>query len=280
MCEIMKISRHVFVLQKVGHTQMQGMEQGLVFLNVGDSFCMITIPPNHGHCLFKRRFENRNVLGGWVKKGCHPNRRAFEEYHRQNSKDCADSENGIIPSLLNQILHVILTAEELLTDVNSARRVKAVSLLSVGFFFGGAASMYSQDEEKTIKPPGITRGLTSVPKRIGERKRRIPVATAEARHFITASASEKVSNILLSWKDLTFIHGSDSKTNHRIAHYDQDCSQRIVARPEVGLICFYQFEGDVQQDIDTYTGCIEKHILGVQRLIMALQKSLVVNTGH
>jgi hypothetical protein len=43
------------------------MEQGLVFLNVGDSFCMITIPPNHGHCLFKRRFEKRNVLGGWAK---------------------------------------------------------------------------------------------------------------------------------------------------------------------------------------------------------------------
>jgi hypothetical protein len=53
---------------------------------------------------------------------------------------------------------------------------------------------YSHDEMKTINPPGTASGVIEVPEIAGERKRSIPVATAVARHLITASASSAVRN--------------------------------------------------------------------------------------
>jgi hypothetical protein len=41
----------------------------------------------------------------------------------------------------------------------------------------------------TINPPGTVRGVIEEPEMAGDKKRRIPVATAVARHLITASAS-------------------------------------------------------------------------------------------
>jgi hypothetical protein len=69
-------------------------------------------------------------------------------------------------------------------------------------FFSAGDLTYSHDEMKTIKPPGIVRGVIDVPEIAGDTKRSIPVATAVARHLITASASStiqiRVSNILKS----------------------------------------------------------------------------------
>lgn len=53
--------------------------------------------------------------------------------------------------------------------------------------------MYSQDEMKTMRPPGIVSGDMAVPNRIGDRYSRILVATAEAKHLTTALASTLVS---------------------------------------------------------------------------------------
>jgi hypothetical protein len=65
--------------------------------------------------------------------------------------------------------------------------------LSSGLFTAGEVT-YSQDEMETINPPGIVSGVIEVPEIVGERKRSIPVATAVARHLITASASSAVRN--------------------------------------------------------------------------------------
>ncbi len=56
-------------------------------------------------------------------------------------------------------------------------------------FLGAGESMYSHDEMKTMSPPGMMRGAIVVPNRIGEMYSKIPVATAVARHLITALAS-------------------------------------------------------------------------------------------
>jgi hypothetical protein len=73
-------------------------------------------------------------------------------------------------------------------------------ILSPSFQLGSCSSdfisagdlTYSHDEMKTIKPPGIVRGVIDVPEIAGDTKRSIPVATAVARHLITASASSKI----------------------------------------------------------------------------------------
>jgi hypothetical protein len=59
-------------------------------------------------------------------------------------------------------------------------------------FFSAGDLTYSHDEMKTIKPPGIVRGVIDVPEIAGDTKRSIPVATAVARHLITASASSTI----------------------------------------------------------------------------------------
>jgi hypothetical protein len=49
--------------------------------------------------------------------------------------------------------------------------------------------MYIHEEMKTMSVPGRTRKFHGVENRTGETERRIPVATAVARHLMTASAS-------------------------------------------------------------------------------------------
>jgi hypothetical protein len=64
---------------------------------------------------------------------------------------------------------------------------------SSGLFTAGEVT-YNHDEMKTINPPGTVSGVIEVPEITGERKRSIPVATAVAKHLITASASSAVRN--------------------------------------------------------------------------------------
>jgi len=59
--------------------------------------------------------------------------------------------------------------------------------------FGAGDSVYSHEVMKTIKPPGMMSGAIVVPNRMGEMYKRIPVATAVARHLMTALASIPVS---------------------------------------------------------------------------------------
>jgi hypothetical protein len=55
--------------------------------------------------------------------------------------------------------------------------------------FSAGDLTYSHDEMNTIRPPGTVRGAIDVSEIAGDTKRSIPVATAVARHLITASAS-------------------------------------------------------------------------------------------
>jgi hypothetical protein len=91
-------------------------------------------------------------------------------------------------------------------------------------FFSAGDLTYSHDEIKTIMPPGIVRGVMDVPEIAGDTKRRIPVATAVARHLITASASStikiRVSNTSKSVRSNerhTFINSSNSKSDKDVA---------------------------------------------------------------
>jgi hypothetical protein len=59
-------------------------------------------------------------------------------------------------------------------------------------FFSAGDLTYSHDDMKTIRLPGTVRGVIDVPEIAGDTKRSIPVATAVARHLITASASSTV----------------------------------------------------------------------------------------
>jgi hypothetical protein len=95
-------------------------------------------------------------------------------------------------------------------------------------FFSAGDLTYSHDDIKTIKPPGIVRGVIDVPEIAGDTKRSIPVATAVARHLITASASStiqiRVSNSLKSIRSEeihTLINSSNSKSNKDITEDDK-----------------------------------------------------------
>lgn len=76
---------------------------------------------------------------------------------------------------------------------------------------------------KTINPPGTVNGDISVPNRIGDKYSRIPVATAEAKHFTTAFASKNQPGLLnhSRYRKPTFVDRSNSNANKDITDDDK-----------------------------------------------------------
>lgn len=115
-----------------------------------------------------------------------------------------------------------------------------------------------------MSPPGIVRGDIAVPNSIGDRYNKMPVATAEAKHFTTAFASSSVS---LGQKVLkmilTFIHCSNCNAHENITDNDEEGRPTRISFEEARLCRLHESNGKVDDGIYDGSRGIQDSILGV-----------------
>ena len=123
---------------------------------------------------------------------------------------------------------------------------------------------------KTISPPGTVRGVIEVPEMAGDKKRSIPVATAVARHLITASASGNFS-LQVSIKSmpksgviLTFVNSCDSEPNEDIAEYDKIRWEIGVPRKQARFVRLDDSNSGVYHAVDHNSGSVKHDVLCMQ----------------
>jgi hypothetical protein len=154
------------------------------------------------------------------------------------------------------------------------------SVLVLGFVLGFRA--YSQEAPKTTVAPGRMRRLKGEPKKMGERKMRIAVANAVARHLMMASASRSSVSYISQQSHCTrtFIHRVDGKADEHIVHDDHDGPEAAVSLPEERLVVADDLDADVTEQVADRTRSVEIYVVGVEARVFGLEEGLVHDARH
>ena len=119
-----------------------------------------------------------------------------------------------------------------------------------------------------------------MPKRIGERYRSRPVATAVAKHLMMAFASVEVSFDLSKRRGwvLTFIDRGNDQTYEDVAHDNHEGSRVAVACKEARFVALEYPVDDMDDQVHSGTGRIQNHVIHVQGCVLTLVEFLIVDS--